>query len=78
MKEDLKNKVSGVMETVMNFFKCISICHDCIATKHKTTGHLCYNGPSVDEVALLHMTQDVELAYFNHRDSKHYGLKVEG
>lgn len=33
------------------------------------------SGPSVDEVCLLKMTQDVDICYFKERDSSHIRLR---
>ena len=43
--------------TFNDFFRCINLCHDCISLKNDD-GSLVYNGPSVDEVALLEMSAD--------------------
>ena len=46
-------------QVVTDFFRCISLCHDCISVQdEKAFLNLTYNGPSVDEVCLLNMTKD--------------------
>lgn len=46
----------GAMNTVLDLFRCIGICHDCIAVKDKKDDtRVSYSGPSVDEVALHYM-----------------------
>jgi phospholipid-transporting ATPase len=57
MKKDWFSSLpASGMNQVLDLFRCIGICHDCIATKHKKKDDwLVYNGPSVDEVALHDM-----------------------
>lgn len=63
----------------MDFLRCISICHECVTVKHKThKDKLCYNGSSVDEVALHHMAQEAGIGYFTERDANTFTVKIEG
>lgn len=79
MKYDLQRPgVQGAyLDGVMNLFRCIGICHDCLAIKSKTGTSLSFNGPSVDEVALHDMAQEAGICYFTERDSAHFKLKLE-
>ena len=59
-----------VTEQVNDFFRCISLCHECVALKDKNqVGKLRYNGASVDEVALLDMAQEAGIGFFLEKES---------
>lgn len=50
--------------------------HDCISVESKTRKKgLAYNGPSIDEVCLLDMSQSAENLEFTDRDSTHMRLR---
>jgi magnesium-transporting ATPase (P-type) len=67
------------MDVVTDFFRCISLCHDCISVNdEKASLNLAYNGPSVDEVCLLNMTKDTQKGYFLDRDSSSIRIMING
>lgn len=79
MRNDLK-RTDGkgqYMVGVMDLFRCMGLCHDCLAIKNKTGSGMHFNGPSVDEVALHDMAQSAGICYFTERDSSHFKLKLE-
>ena len=44
-------------EWLADFFRCITLNHDCISIEHKLSANgLAYNGPSIDECCLLDMS----------------------
>ena len=75
------NLPGGEKATFDDFFRCINLCHDCIALKDTRKGHegkYSYNGPSVDEVCLLEMCRDTGLGRFITRDSEKVSIEVDG
>lgn len=78
MKQILEGNLAGdEMESLFDFFRCINVCHDCIQLADKK-GNLQYNGPSVDEVALLEMARDSEFSKFVSRDADSAKILVNG
>jgi len=78
MKQILEGNLAGdEMESLFDFFRCINVCHDCIQIADKK-GNLQYNGPSVDEVALLEMARDSEFSKFVSRDADSTKILVNG
>jgi magnesium-transporting ATPase (P-type) len=58
------------------FFRCITLNHDCISVESKARkSGIAYNGPSIDEVCLLDMSQSANVLEFMDRDSEAYFLK---
>jgi magnesium-transporting ATPase (P-type) len=58
------------------FFLCITLNHDCISVESKSRkSGICYNGPSIDEVCLLDMSQSANMLEFTDRDSTNMRLK---
>ena len=75
------NLSSGEKDTFDNFWRCINLCHDCIALKSDEKGkedELVYNGPSVDEVCLLEMSADSKISHFITRDSEVVKMSING
>jgi magnesium-transporting ATPase (P-type) len=78
MKQILEGNLAGdELESLFDFFRCINVCHDCIQLADKK-GNLQYNGPSVDEVALLEMARDSEFSKFVSRDADSAKILVNG
>ena len=63
---------------MVNFFKCINLCHECITIESKLKkGHSDFSGISVDEVCFLEMAKEVkDMGYFLERDSQSITLQT--
>lgn len=75
------NLPAGEQATLDTFFRCVNLCHDCISLKDEREGmegSLVYNGPSVDEVALLDMARDSGISRFINRDSETCSIEING
>jgi len=73
------NLDTNEQDTLSNFFRCINLCHDCISLKDKNNpDKIVYNGPSVDEVCLLEMSEATKISKFISRDSDSIKLMLNG
>lgn len=57
-------------ECLQDFFRCITLNHDCISVEHESSPNgLMYNGPSIDETCLLDMSVTAKIVEFRDRDA---------
>lgn len=54
-------------DTVMDFWRCVCLCHDVLIIKQE--GKQIYSGASQDEINLLNAAKDSGLARYEGRDS---------
>ncbi len=64
-------------EYLNQFWLCVALCHDVIATVNETTGLLQYSGNSPDEITLLDAAKEIGYV-FKDRTSESMTLQIMG
>jgi phospholipid-transporting ATPase len=79
--ENFKSKVQGhqASETYLNFWRCLSICHEVDAIRVEgSSAPASYQGASQDEVTFLNMSRDAGFAEFKERARDDLKIEING